>query len=115
MNVHQRADSFHADTVPVKRNTRAIHSWKKRNRAERETSISQGWESDVMIFDRVIDVEWDVFVCIFVLLIFVSLFSKIWQPFPGLESTSAPVGKYRALKALPTDRYLDSCGNPHHA
>jgi len=47
MNGHHRAESFQADVVPVKARTSAIKNWKKRNKAERETSMSQGREAGI--------------------------------------------------------------------
>ena len=46
-NVHHLADSFQAfaaEVLPVIATISAISIWKKRNKAERETNMSHGWD-----------------------------------------------------------------------
>jgi len=52
MKVHHLADSAHADFVPVTVRMSVINSWKKKNSAEREISMSHGLERGLVAEDE---------------------------------------------------------------
>ena len=63
MNVHQRADSSQADPVPAIAKMSVINSWKKRNNADREIRMSQGWETAAIEPETGTEVVFDVLAC----------------------------------------------------